>query len=821
MVRTRPTGPASAVQLQPVKLIQPIVAESKIAPRSKAQTQVAAPPTLTTTHESLALQQQQSLEMVQIMLHVSLGTLFYLRELLPLPCFDDRDLKKAQKTNELSYSEFIHEPPTQDSPEGRPEVPFGAGRRGQPLKIIVRGADPNAEMILNLLENGIFDALRKNVLEAVQLTILVDKDTPENVLESYTFSFKYTGAAGDMNSRLERLSIDPVGCVADMKTAQTARIGLETIIRRLITLSAFLPTLPNKRHLGVHLFYTEDCPSDYEPPGFVGGRNETIKYPFSENWHKESQPCGTMDSGWHTVGLKVTSLKWTGPDPGAFEAPPQVPMDMEYSDTAQRSDDIGFPEDVSRGKESPTNASAKDNSQSSADQQMELESPHEEQSSQEAAQAGQKIVESMSPTRPEIPPESFDSEEATQDKAERIKLQMMLPTQEAPGPDSALIPTQPIQSDILSEKDTPAPVEQNKSRLKQIKVDKIREHARGQIRDRQGNQEQDQASVKCQCGWEGEEKAMVRCSFCHTQQHALCYGFEGPTDPRIPDVHACYQCLLEPNEPQLLREMNNQVLLRRALRIIIDEGFPSTTSAFTQKLHCNGQTVVQITDLLKKQKLLLPTQGYKMKGFVRKGLPKFYIPSSDDVRERIHKEIMDPMVKIGQHYNQNAPDKPVEAPDRANTPKNPSIDNFIPRENEQPVGEEGAQKPQVYTNGSEPPTPEPQTRKRRITPDIPDDTSGTDDLEKTDITPQATQPNHSLPNGPEPGKKPARRSGMSADDRLITSQNIPESSEETGGDSPRRSHRKRRKVSNFSKLIDVGADTSDNDSGFQPGRTAQ
>lgn len=77
------------------------------------------------------------------------------------------------------------------------------------------------------------------------MTILVDKDTPENVLESYTFSFKYTGAAGDMNSRLERLSIDPVGCVADMKTAQTARIGLETIIRRLITLSAFLPTLPS------------------------------------------------------------------------------------------------------------------------------------------------------------------------------------------------------------------------------------------------------------------------------------------------------------------------------------------------------------------------------------------------------------------------------------------------------------------------------------------------------------------------------------------------------------------------------------------------
>ena len=94
-------------------------------------------------------------------------------------------------------------------------------------------------------ENGIFDALRKNVLSAVQFTIILDKEEPENVLETYTFTFKYTGGHGDVNSRLESLSINPVGCVADVKTAQTARVGLEMIVRRLITLSAFMPTLPS------------------------------------------------------------------------------------------------------------------------------------------------------------------------------------------------------------------------------------------------------------------------------------------------------------------------------------------------------------------------------------------------------------------------------------------------------------------------------------------------------------------------------------------------------------------------------------------------
>ena len=107
---------------------------------------------------------------------------------------------------------------------------------------IIAGNDP---LYLHAQETGIFDALSKNVLEAVQLTILVDKDAPEHVLESYTFSFRYTGAEGDVNNRLESLSLEQMGCVADMKTAQTARIGLETIVRRLITLSAFLPTLPS------------------------------------------------------------------------------------------------------------------------------------------------------------------------------------------------------------------------------------------------------------------------------------------------------------------------------------------------------------------------------------------------------------------------------------------------------------------------------------------------------------------------------------------------------------------------------------------------
>jgi hypothetical protein len=43
-----------------------------------------------------------------------------------------------------------------------------------------------------------------------------------------------------------------------------------------------------------------------------------------------------------SVGLRVTSLKWTGPDPEGSEALPTVPSQLEYKDEVPRTEDIGF-----------------------------------------------------------------------------------------------------------------------------------------------------------------------------------------------------------------------------------------------------------------------------------------------------------------------------------------------------------------------------------------------------------------------------------------------------------------------------------------------
>lgn len=43
-----------------------------------------------------------------------------------------------------------------------------------------------------------------------------------------------------------------------------------------------------------------------------------------------------------SVGLKVTSLRWIGPEPEGSEALPRVPDGIEYNDTVERAKDISI-----------------------------------------------------------------------------------------------------------------------------------------------------------------------------------------------------------------------------------------------------------------------------------------------------------------------------------------------------------------------------------------------------------------------------------------------------------------------------------------------
>lgn len=82
-------------------------------------------------------------------------------------------------------------------------------------------------------EIGIFDALKMGYLKAVQLAIYVDKEHPDIIVESYTFSFSYRDKSdGDSTISLRVTDINGHGV-----TVEDANKNLQLMMRRLIVIT--------------------------------------------------------------------------------------------------------------------------------------------------------------------------------------------------------------------------------------------------------------------------------------------------------------------------------------------------------------------------------------------------------------------------------------------------------------------------------------------------------------------------------------------------------------------------------------------------------
>ncbi|KAI5291701.1 DNA binding protein, partial [Ascosphaera acerosa] len=505
-------------------------------------------------------------------------------------------------------------------------------RRGQPLKVILRGTNDKADRILDLLEHGVFDALERGLLEAVQFTVLADKHAPQNVLEAYTFSFKYyqqerclnQAVDGDLETKLASVNLNANGSCTEIRaTRLSARTGIEMVVRRLITLSAFLPTLPKDRFMEIHIFHTDGCPPDYNPPGFQtaqdGEAQRPLLFPSDDNWSIERQQCGAVKTG-----LKIINLRCEADDElASSDGPAEVPLGLAHTSAVPRDADVGITE------------------------QCLLTTP----SLMSTQQSDRSGLTQPSPTSGIVT--SQLSTQTRQDVSMRRALEkMVLP----PSPASDVVPTQvratdlhSLMADYASEAQVLRPQLSQAAmvRLQRLRAEaEVQEAVRGTLLSDHRTKTSD---VSCQCGWTGQGEdgeKLLRCCFCRKLQHPVCYGFLHGDDPAIPTVHCCYQCLLDAkDEAHTLRELSTLAMLRQALRVIIEKGFPNRVSEF----NCNGHTIVQITDLLRKQGFLVATPGSKNKGFSSTGLPKFRIPFSTHMRARLRREVFNPLLKI-EHY---------------------------------------------------------------------------------------------------------------------------------------------------------------------------
>ena len=111
--------------------------------------------------------------------------------------------------------------------------------------------------VLTLSKDGVFDALSKNVLASLQFSIILDKKKPSEIIESYTFTMKYTKDPEASSRQLVGLTISSSG--GEPMTLIDVRIDLKRIWKHLSHIVEKLPELPRR----VHRFHNRYILSDF------------------------------------------------------------------------------------------------------------------------------------------------------------------------------------------------------------------------------------------------------------------------------------------------------------------------------------------------------------------------------------------------------------------------------------------------------------------------------------------------------------------------------------------------------------------------------
>ncbi|XP_070570594.1 HORMA domain-containing protein 1-like [Ptychodera flava] len=119
---------------------------------------------------------------------------------------------------------------------------------------------------------GCFDALDKKYLRAVILGIFVDPETPESLIESYTFKFDYQNKGGMTIYRNDKK-------VASAYSESQTKKATIILLRTIIVLTQSLKSLPDNVFMTMKLLYYDDLtPADYEPPGFKAAESDKFNY---------------------------------------------------------------------------------------------------------------------------------------------------------------------------------------------------------------------------------------------------------------------------------------------------------------------------------------------------------------------------------------------------------------------------------------------------------------------------------------------------------------------------------------------------------------
>jgi meiosis-specific protein HOP1 len=132
------------------------------------------------------------------------------------------------------------------------------------FETLVRGQTQLVNNLLDQIQNGAFYALQMKVLKSMVISICLDKDRPQDVLESYAYTFSYRTSSDGLTI------LDDIALTGktDAITFYKAKLSLNSIVRHVNYECKNKPCLPDQRYITVRLIYNDDWDATLNIPGF-------------------------------------------------------------------------------------------------------------------------------------------------------------------------------------------------------------------------------------------------------------------------------------------------------------------------------------------------------------------------------------------------------------------------------------------------------------------------------------------------------------------------------------------------------------------------
>ncbi|EGP88974.1 uncharacterized protein MYCGRDRAFT_91969 [Zymoseptoria tritici IPO323] len=476
------------------------------------------------------LTQKQSQEIVQTLLLGGLSTLTWTREFFAEKVFTSQFYPNHDRIP--SYKDVSNG----KLPQKKSALP------GTSMQVLQRHRSKRADLFLDWLEQGAFPALKQGTLHAVQVCVHLNSDDREQVVETYTFTIKYHTDESS-GETLAGLEVD--GPKGDPLTLEATSEAMQKMIRGITKLTEKLPGLPGATTLKVSYLHdpalSDIVPSTYPTKlGYGDPISAQADIDISLPQEADAETVVSQTPKERQVSLPST----LGSDRGVDRLITQMETPLPTAAMAANRKD----------SESPALSERDANTQSSVVPRMK------------SALGGMMLPEHL-----------------TQGDTQ-TQMPMRRPT--AAARTISRVPNSPIEKEMSTAREdslkqqppvtTKMMLLPKLANLLEAKKSKLRKTALSLSQSTNTDADKEER-VLCQCGLARDAGDMVNCVHCDTWQHIHCYGFSGSKDPRLPDEHTCYQCLLGGMDEDLLTKMEDLALLRRGMGIVLHDGLQRKT----------------------------------------------------------------------------------------------------------------------------------------------------------------------------------------------------------------------------------------------------